>query len=253
VAGSAGTVSTGAVDPLPDVAAFCQERKLWFHVDGAYGAFASGLMGAPADLMGLSLADSVAVDPHKWLYAPLEAGCALVRNPAALRHAFSYHPPYYSFEVEALNYFDIGLQNSRGFRALKVWLALQQAGSAAYRDMIQDDITLARHLYELAAEHAELQVFTNSLSITTLRYVPLELRASVGSEQTEAYLNRLNQLLLTNLENSGEGFCSNAVIDGKYALRFCIVNFRTSTHDVEAMPPLVARLGRQAHVELNGK
>jgi len=253
VAGSAGTVSTGAVDPLPDVAAFCQERKLWYHVDGAYGAFASGVMGAPADLMGLSLADSVAVDPHKWLYAPLEAGCALVRNPAALRHAFSYHPPYYSFEVEALNYFDIGLQNSRGFRALKVWLALQQAGAAAYRDMIQDDITLARHLYELAAEHAELQVFTNSLSITTLRYVPLELRASVGSEQTEAYLNRLNQLLLTNLENSGEGFCSNAVIDGKYALRFCIVNFRTSTHDVEAMPPLVARLGRQAHVELNGK
>jgi aromatic-L-amino-acid/L-tryptophan decarboxylase len=253
VVGSAGTVSTGAVDPLLDLAAFCQERKLWFHVDGAYGAFAAGLTVAPADLMGLSMADSVAVDPHKWLYAPLEAGCALVRNPAALRNAFSYHPPYYSFELEAMNYYDIGPQNSRGFRALKIWLALQHAGAAAYREMIRDDITLARHLYDLAAEHPELEVMTHNLSITTLRYVPVELRASVGSEQTEAYLNRLNQHLLTSLENSGEAFASNALIDGKYALRFCIVNFRASTDDIEAMQELVARLGSQAHAELNSQ
>jgi aromatic-L-amino-acid decarboxylase len=250
VVGSAGTVSTGAVDPLPDLAAFCRERGLWFHVDGAYGAFAAGALAAPADLLGLSLADSVAVDPHKWLYAPLEAGCALVRDPAALRNAFSYHPPYYSFEVEGLNYFDIGPQNSRGFRALKVWIALQQAGAAAYREMIGDDILLARHLYDLAAAHLELEVFTHNLSITTLRYVPLELRGGIGSEPTEGYLNRLNQLLLTYLENSGQAFCSNALIDGKYALRFCIVNFRTSTGDIEAIPALVARLGRRAHAEL---
>ena len=250
VVGTAGTVSTGAVDPLPDLAAFCQERQLWFHVDGAYGAFAAGIKEAPADLMGLTAADSVAVDPHKWLYTPLEAGCALVRDPAALRNAFSYHPPYYSFDVEATNYYDLGPQNSRGFRALKIWLALQQAGAEAYRQMIGDDVALARHLYELAAEHPELEAFTRNLSITTLRYVPLELRESVGSEQTEAYLNRLNQLLLTNLEKSGEAFCSNALIEGKSALRFCIVNFRTSTGDIEAVPPLVARLGRQAHAEL---
>jgi aromatic-L-amino-acid decarboxylase len=253
VVGSAGTVSTGAVDPLPDLAVFCQERNLWFHVDGAYGAFAAGIMGAPSDLMGLSVADSVAVDPHKWLYAPLEAGCALVRNPAALRNAFSYHPPYYSFEVEAMNYYDIGPQNSRGFRALKVWLTLQHAGTAAYREMIGDDITLARHLYDMAAAHPELEVITQNLSITTLRYVPVDLRASIGSEQTEAYLNRLNQLLLTYLENSGEAFGSNALIDGKYTLRFCIVNFRTSTDDIEAMPQLVVRLGGQAHAELSSQ
>jgi glutamate/tyrosine decarboxylase-like PLP-dependent enzyme len=253
VVGSAGTVSTGAVDPLPDLAAFCQERNLWFHVDGAYGAFAARVIGAPSDLIGLSVADSVAVDPHKWLYTPLEAGCALVRNPAALRNAFSYHPPYYSFEVEAMNYYDIGPQNSRGFRALKVWLTLQHAGAAAYREMIGDDITLARHLYDMAAAHPELEVITQNLSITTLRYVPVELRASIGSEQTEAYLNCLNQLLLTYLENSGEAFGSNALIDGKYALRFCIVNFRTSTDDIEAMPQLVARLGRQAHAELSSQ
>jgi aromatic-L-amino-acid/L-tryptophan decarboxylase len=244
VVGTAGTVSTGAVDPLPDLAAFCRERQLWFHVDGAYGAFAAGLQEASSDLMGLTAADSVAVDPHKWLYAPLEAGCALVRDPAALRNAFSYHPPYYSFDVEATNYYDLGPQNSRGFHALKIWLALQQASAAAYRQMIGEDVALARHLYELAAEHSALEAFTHNLSIATLRYVPLELRASVGFEETEAYLNRLNQLLLTNLENSGEAFCSNALIEGKSALRFCIVNFRTSTGDIEAVPPLVARLGR---------
>jgi aromatic-L-amino-acid decarboxylase len=250
VIGSAGTVSTGAVDPLPELAAFCKERKLWFHVDGAYGALAVAVAGAPRDLVGLQSADSVAVDPHKWLYAPLEAGCALVRNPAALRNAFSYHPPYYSFEVEATNFFDLGPQNSRGFRALKVWLALQQAGAGGYREMIQDDIALARYLYDLAENHPELEAVSNQLSITTLRYVPQELRAKLGSQATEDYLNRLNQRLLTAIENSGQAFMSNAVVAGKYALRFCIVNFHTSTSDIEAMPQLVVDLGRQAHAEL---
>jgi aromatic-L-amino-acid decarboxylase len=119
--------------------------------------------------------------------------------------------------------------------------------------MIREDVAMARHLYELAAEHPELEAFTNNLSITTLRYVPLELRTSIGSEQTEAYLNRLNQLLLTCIENSGEAFCSNALMEGKFALRFCIVNFRTSIGDVEAVPHLLARLGRQAHAELRSQ
>lgn len=252
VVGSAGTVSTGAVDPLPELAAFCQEHKLWFHVDGTYGAFACGLEGTPPELAGLQSADSVAVDPHKWLYAPLEAGCALVRNPSALRNAFSYHPSYYSFDGEGINYYDLGPQNSRGFRALKVWLALQQAGAGGYREMIRDDITLARHLYDLAVDHLELEAMTHYLSITTLRYVPRELRAEVRSEQTEEYLNNLNRHLLEAIEKSGEAFISNAVIAGKYALRFCIVNFRASACDIEAMPELVASLGRRIHAELKG-
>jgi glutamate/tyrosine decarboxylase-like PLP-dependent enzyme len=253
IVGSAGTVSTGAIDPLPAMAAFCRNHGLWFHVDGAYGAFASALGDAPSDLKGLQMADSVAVDPHKWLYAPLEAGCALVRDPAALRNAFSYHPPYYSFDVEATNYFDIGPQNSRGFRALKVWLALQHSGAAGYREMIQDDITLARYLYELATNHPELEALTQNLSITTLRYVPGELSATLGHEQTEKYLNELNERLLAAIEMSGEAFLSNAVIDGKYALRSCIVNFRTSTGDIEAVTELVARLGRQTHADLRNR
>jgi aromatic-L-amino-acid/L-tryptophan decarboxylase len=253
VVGSAGTVSTGAVDPLPDMADFCREHGLWFHVDGAYGAFAAAVADAAPDLKGLQMADSIAVDPHKWLYAPLEAGCALVRDPAALRNAFSYHPPYYSFDVEATNYFDIGPQNSRGFRALKVWLALQHAGAAGYREMIQDDMILARYLYDLAARHPELEALTHHLSITTLRYVPGELRTTVGCERTENYLNELNERLLAAVEKTGEAFMSNALVAGKYALRFCIVNFRTSTSDIEAMPHLIARLGRQIHAELGNR
>ena len=130
VVGTAGSVSTGAVDPLREIAALCRERGLWFHVDGAYGGFAAALADAPADLRALVEADSVAVDPHKWLYAPLEAGCALVRDANALRGAFSYHPPYYHFDELTTNYVDYGPQNSRSFRALKVWLGLRQAGAA---------------------------------------------------------------------------------------------------------------------------
>jgi len=108
VVGTAGTVSTGAIDRLGGLAAVCREFDLWFHVDGAYGGVAAALPDAPAELGGMGEADSVAIDPHKWLYAPLEAGCALVRNPEKLRDAFAYHPPYYRFGVEAINYFDLG-------------------------------------------------------------------------------------------------------------------------------------------------
>jgi glutamate/tyrosine decarboxylase-like PLP-dependent enzyme len=180
----------------------------------------------------------------------LEAGCALVRNPATLRKAFSYHPAYYNFEGEGLNYYDVGPENSRGFRALKVWLALQQAGAAGYREMIQDDITLARYLYALAVAHPELEAITHHLSVITLRYVPPELRTGLGSAETEGYLNELNRRLLEAIEKSGEAFLSNALIADRYALRICIVNFRTAAGDIEAMPQLVANLGRRIHAEL---
>jgi aromatic-L-amino-acid decarboxylase len=250
VIGTAGTVSTGAVDPLPDIAAICREYDLWFHVDGAYGGIAAVLLNdgkgrVPGNLKGIGEADSVAVDPHKWLYAPLEAGCALVRKPEALRDTFSYHPPYYHFaeEPSTIDYNEYGPQNSRGFRALKVWLALRQVGREGYVEMISDDIQLAQELYRLVEAHPELQAFTQALSITTFRYVPPDL--SPGSQQVEAYLNQLNAELLTHLQKSGEAFLSNAVVEGKFLLRACIVNFRTSLEDMEALPGIVIRIGRQ--------
>ena len=251
VIGTAGTVSTGAVDPLPEIAAICREYDLWFHVDGAYGGFAAVLLNdgngtVPGDLKGISEADSVAVDPHKWLYAPLEAGCALVRNPEALRDAFSYHPPYYHFADHAeptIDYHEYGPQNSRGFRALKVWLALRQVGRAGYKEMIFDDIQLAQALYRLVDDQPELQAFTRGLSITTFRYVPPDL--APGPESVEAYLNQLNIEVLNRLQRSGEALVSNAVIGGAFLLRACVVNFRTSLVDIEALPGIVIRIGRE--------
>jgi aromatic-L-amino-acid/L-tryptophan decarboxylase len=250
--GNAGTVSTGAVDPLPEMAGIAREHGLWFHADGAYGAFAVLSDEAPADLRGISLADSVAVDPHKWLYAPIEAGCILVRRPESLVDAFSYTPPYYRFTGEEedprTNYFEIGLQNSRGFRALKVWLALRQVGREGYRRMITEDIRLAGELHRRVAETPELEALTLDLSISTFRYVPKDL--SPGEEPVDKYLDELNEELLHRLKTSGELFVSNAVVQGRFALRACVVNFRTALEDVAAIPEIVVRHGRLADQKL---
>jgi aromatic-L-amino-acid/L-tryptophan decarboxylase len=251
VVGTAGTVSTGAIDPLPRIGALCEELGVWFHVDGAYGGFAAAAPEAPADLLGIGRADSVAVDPHKWLYAPLEAGCALVRDPRTLVDAFSYHPPYYHFETEAINYFDHGFQNSRGFRALKVWLALRQVGREGYARMIGDDIRLAGRLHDLLARDPEFEVQTLSLSITTFRYVPPEAERG-GAAGSEEYLNELNQRLLDRIQRSGEAFVSQAVIRGRFVLRACIVNFNTAPADIDALPDILRRHGREVHGEMRG-
>lgn len=242
VVGTAGSVSTGAIDPLPEIASICREFDLWFHVDGAYGALAALIPDAPDDLRGLGEADSVAVDPHKWLYAPLEAGCVLVRRPEDLRNTFSYHPPYYRFNEDALNFVDYGPQNSRGFRALKVWLAIQHIGRDGYVKSIAEDMRLSRKLFDLMRNHPQFEALTQSLSITTFRYVPGDLRSRVGDPAVEESLNKLNEELLARIEKSGQAFLSNAVINGKFALRACIVNFHTSAEDVEALPGLIATL-----------
>ncbi len=250
VVGTAGSVSTGAIDRLTAISAVCKEYDVWFHVDGAYGGFAAALPQAPEDLRALGLADSVAVDPHKWLYAPLEAGCALVRDVAALRAAFAYHPPYYHFAQHALNYVDLGPQNSRGFRALKVWLQMKHVGAAGYRAMIAEDIRLSQMMASAVNRHPDLELFTQALSITTFRYVPADLRGKVGQPAAEAHLDALNRTLVDRLQRGGEVFVSNAVLGGRYVLRACIVNFHTTESDVEAVPEIVVRLGRTIDAQL---
>ena len=253
VVGTAGDVSTGAVDDLRGIAAVCQRHQLWFHVDGAYGLPAAVVPAHRALFDGLAEADSIALDPHKWLYSPLEAGCTLVKNPQHLLDTYSSHAAYYNFdgddgEVPTQNYYEFGFQNSRGFRALKVWLGLQQAGRSGYAQLISDDVALAGLLFRLAGAHAELEAVTHSLSICTLRYVPAGCRD--GRPETEAYLNRLNEAVLNALQRGGEVFLSNAVVKGKYCLRACVVNFRTSAHDIEATPEIIARAGRATHQQL---
>jgi len=244
VCGTGGSVSTGVVDDLPAIAALCKRENLWFHVDGAYGGFAACVPEAPKELRaGIALADSVAVDPHKWLYAPLEAGCGLVRDPKHLIGAFAYRPPYYLLE-DAVNFVEYGMQNSRGFRALKVWLQLKHVGASGYRKMISDDIALTRMLFEAAGRDPELETFTCDLSIATFRFVPRDLRARLDEPKVAEYLNKLNTALNERLQKGGEVFVSNAVLSGTYVLRACIVNFRTERPDVEETPAIVVRYGR---------
>lgn len=241
VVGSAGTVSTGAVDPLPEIADLAAEFDLWFHVDGAYGALATISPDAPADLKGISRADSVAFDPHKWLYAPLEAGCALVRNPNHLVETFGYRPSYYAINFDRTNFYEIGPQNSRGFRALKVWLGLRQAGREGYEQMVGEDIALARRLYDMVSKTPELEAKTHGLSITTFRYVPAELAPKADEPDVAERLDGLNRELLDAINASGDAFLSNAIVDGRFYLRACVVNFRTSEADIDAIPEIVLR------------
>ena len=239
VVGAAGTVGTGAVDPLRELAALSAEEGLWFHVDGAYGGLAACLPEASEDLKALALADSIAIDPHKWLYVPVEAGCALVRDPQALLDTFSYRPTYYHLTEGQINYYEYGPQNSREFRALKVWLALRQAGRSGYESMIREDCRLARLAFDLADADPELEAATYGLSIATFRYVP----EGVPEEELDA----LNEELLARLERGGEIFLSNAVVDGRYFLRLCIVNYRTTEADVRALPEIVKRVGSELY------
>ncbi len=255
VIGTAGDVSTGAVDDLKGIAAICKKYNLWFHVDGAYGMPAAIIPELKPIFEGIEEADSIALDPHKWLYSPLEAGCTLVKNPDHLLETYSSHPVYYNFSnndgLQTHNYYEYGFQNSRGFRALKIWTTLQQVGRTGYVKLIAEDIALSKLLFQLANEHPELEAITQNLSITTLRYIPAGY--DVGPEEREQYLNALNEILLNDLQTGGEVFLSNAVVGGKYCLRSCIVNFRTSEKDIQETIQIIVKEGRKAHENLMKK
>tara|TARA_R110002073_G_scaffold14998_1_gene60120 strand:+ start:41995 stop:43482 length:1488 start_codon:yes stop_codon:yes gene_type:complete len=254
VVGTAGDVSTGVVDNLESIAAICKAYDIWFHIDGAYGIPAAIIPELKDVFKGVKEADSIALDPHKWLYSPLEAGCTLVKNPKHLIDTYSSHPEYYNFSLTeeggSLNFFEYGLQNSRGFRALKVWLALQQIGSSGYVKLIREDIALAKYFYDLAGKHNELVPITQNLSITTLRYIPENLKEK-GKEK-EAYLNTLNEALVETLQNGGEMFLSNAIVEKNYCLRACIVNFRTTKKDIEECIEIIVKEGQKTHRILQG-
>lgn len=251
VIGNAGDVSTGVVDDLSEIASICKSHDLWFHIDGAYGIPAAVIPEYKSLFAGIREADSIALDPHKWLYAPLEAGCTLVKNPQHLIDTYSAHPAYYNFDSSAdepnLNYYEYGFQNSRGFRALKIWMALQQVGKNGYIKMINEDIELSKLLFESAQKHSELEALTQNLSIATFRYVPLNYG------QDEDYLNTLNEKLLNELQQGGEVFLSNAVIASKYCLRACIVNYRTSKKDILEIIDIIVREGRKVHDAMRKK
>ena len=254
VIGTAGDVSTGVVDDLKAIASVCKTYSLWFHIDGAYGVPAAVIPEKKHLFEGMEEADSIAMDPHKWLYSPLEAGCTLVKNSRHLYDTFSSHPEYYNFdsaeEDPVLNYYEYGLQNSRGFRALKVWLILQQVGRNGFIKMISEDIELSELMFDLALLHNELEAVSQNLSICTLRYIPADLGDDVTMHD---YLNELNKALLDRLQQGGEVFLSNAIVKDKYCLRTCIVNFRTSKKDIEEVIEIIVREGRELDLQMRRK
>jgi glutamate/tyrosine decarboxylase-like PLP-dependent enzyme len=239
VIANGGAISTGIVDPLREIGALCREEDLWFHVDGAYGAFAAAAPSAPDDLRALAEADSIALDPHKWLFMPAEAGCALVRSDQDLLDTFDFTPPYYKLGEDELHYYKRGPQNSRGFRALKVWLSLRHLGREGYAQLIERNIALARELDALVDAAPDLELGPGGLSVTNFRYVP----EGIGSDEE---LNALNTEILGRLQRGGEVFVSNSLLDGRYWLRSCIVNFRTTRADLETLVGVVQRLGAEA-------
>ncbi|MFT7057323.1 MAG: glutamate/tyrosine decarboxylase-like PLP-dependent enzyme, partial [Roseivirga sp.] len=248
VIGTAGDVSTGVVDNLKNLSNIAKKYNLWFHIDGAYGIPAAVIPSLKSMFEGVSEADSIALDPHKWLYNPLEAGCTLVKNPQHLIDTYSSHPEYYNFSKDendiAQNFYEYGFQNSRGFRALKVWLTLQQVGRSGYEKMISEDIELSKYLFELADTKTELEAISNNLSITTFRYIPL------NSKKDNDFLNKLNEKLLNELQTGGELFLSNAIVNEMYCLRACVVNFRTSKKDIDEIVEIIVREGRKTHQKL---
>ncbi len=242
IVATAGTVGTGAVDPIPELLAVAREHDLWLHVDGAYGAFAALAPGCPPDLCALAEADSVACDPHKWLYQPIDAGVVLVREAGRLERSFAFHPSYLAMDPAQarVDLFERSPENTRPFRALKVWLALQAYGRSGYQAMIEHNLELAAHMERLVERTPGLALAApRELSIVCWRAEP------PGVADAER-LERLQTDVIRELEQRGVAVVSNAQLaDGRTALRACIVNFRTSADDVRALVETSAALGRE--------
>src|ERR1044072_4204174 len=232
VVGSAGTTNTGVVDPLSEIGAVAGEFDLWFHVDGAYGA--PGILDERKKHLfaGLELADSVSLDPHKWLYVPVDAGCLLFRDDAAAKATFSteeadYIKTHGYVDEEAFAFWDYGVELSRRFRALKVWLTLQYYGSRRIAEAISEDISLAAYLGEVLSTASDFELLTPvELSICCFRYVPTETLSDTD-------LDKLNERIMERVQKGGRAYLSNATVTGHFALRACITNFRTTKDDID--------------------
>jgi aromatic-L-amino-acid/L-tryptophan decarboxylase len=227
VVASAGTTATGSIDPLRDIAALCREHNLWLHIDGAYGAFAS--LAMPEAFDGINLADSISLDPHKWLYQPTGCGCLLYRDPADAHRAFSHSGDYArsltTDPIEGFAFFEESIELSRPFRALSLWLSLRYFGLRAFQQSISDDLHLAQVLANFIDAEPKLErVAPVALSAVCFRYI-------ASSED----LDDLNRRILDRVIRRGRVYLSNATIHGHFALRACIVNHRTTEPDVHAI------------------
>jgi glutamate/tyrosine decarboxylase-like PLP-dependent enzyme len=233
VVGNAGSVNTGAIDDFEGIANICTQYELWFHIDGAFGAFAKLLPEYEGAMQGLELADSIAFDMHKWMYMPYEIGCILVKHPDAHRAAFTLRPEYLSQEVRGLASFDkwpteYGVELSRGFRALKAWMSIKEHGVAKYREVLLKNVHQARYLESLIEKTDQFEVLAPvSLNVVCFRYNPGNL--------SEKELEEFNTELLLRVQESGIAVFSSTSVKGKYALRVANTNQRSTYSDFDLL------------------
>jgi len=241
IVGTTGTVGTGAIDPIPELLRMARDEDLWLHIDGAYGAFATLAKNCPAGLRALADADSVACDPHKWLFAAIDAGVLLVREPGRLERSFAYHASYLETADRGVrvDFLERGPENSRPQRALKVWLSIQAFGRDGYAAMIDYTIRLAAYLEELVRETPELVLAApRELSIVCWRVEPEGIDGQA--------LEELQIAVIEQIERRGIAMISNARLrDGRTAIRACITNFRTRARDVETIVEASAEIGAE--------
>lgn len=242
IIGSAGTVNTGSIDQLDALATIAEQAGTWFHIDGAYGALAA--VAEPDKFLGMNQADSISLDPHKWLYQPLDCGCLLYRMPARAQRAFShtgdYAQSYFTESLENFQFFDESMELSRRFRALKLWLSLRYHGLANFRESIRNDLDLAAYFAGRVDTEPELERLAPvPLSAVCFRYRPKDRAAS------EDRLNLLNQKVLPKVVRRGRVFLSNATIKSDFALRICVVNHRATRDDLDEVVSEVLTVGRE--------
>lgn len=237
VVASAGTVNTGAIDPIAAIADLCAAEDLWLHVDAAYGGVAILADDTRELFAGIDRVDSLGIDPHKWLYIPVECGCAMVRDARLMRDAFSLVPPYLRDDAALPWFSEFTIQQTRGFRALKLWMVLQQVGLDAYSRQIANDITLARTLRAKLAAHGAFEIVAaGPLSITCFRYTP------AGARDVDA----LNRAVAERVQRDGAAFLTTTELNGRPVLRACIVNFRTTDADLDTLIEAIVSAGEEA-------
>lgn len=244
VCGNAGATNTGAVDPLTELADFCEREEIWFHVDAAYGGFAVLTEDGRKLLRGMERADSIAMDAHKWLFQPFETGCLMVKDVSALEEAFSVQPEYLQdtqFGREQPNFGDRGLQLSRSFRALKVWMSIQTFGLAAFRRSIGRGMELANRAEEYVRSSDVLRIANPaSLGVVCFRFEPPRLGLD------ERQVEELNEAIQARVIRTGTAMMSSTRLRGKYSLRFCILNHTTTWRDVRETLGAIERFGMEA-------
>jgi aromatic-L-amino-acid/L-tryptophan decarboxylase len=244
VVGNAGTVNTGAVDPLAEIREVANRFQLWMHVDGSYGAFAVLAKSARELFTSIGEADSVALDPHKWLFLPVDVGCVIYRRPELARAAFSHEAEYTRVigeeADEAFAFWDYGPELSRRFRALKVWMLLKGVGTDSLGKAIESNLACARYLESIVRASDDFEMAAPvELSIFCFRHVPAQLKS-----QSQEAIDAFNERLLIALQRDGSSYLSNATLGDRFALRGCVLNYRTTLRDMEILLDDLRRVAR---------